>query len=257
MDGTSGKKIQATQNSLDVLEEIYRQRGCSLSVLADNLTLSKSTLHAHVKTLQERGYVVEENGEYRTGLMALTLGGYVQTAGKYGKLYQVAKPEVDDLAEQTGERAQITVEQDGVGYFLYQARGARAVVVDTHIGSRVHLHSTAAGKSILAHVSEQRREEILGSEPLPKDTSNTLTSKDDLLDELDKINQSKYATDWEERIPGICCVATPIVADDGTVFGALSISIPKKRASEELCEEEIPDMLINSARVISLNVLYS
>ena len=46
--------------------------------------------------------MVEEDGGYRTGLMALTIGGYGQIAGKYVKLYRVAESEEDELAEQTG-----------------------------------------------------------------------------------------------------------------------------------------------------------
>ena len=55
------------------------------------------------------------------------------------KLYNVAQPEIQELAEKTGEYANLVIEKHGLGTFLYKAEGPNAVKFDTFDGHRVHL----------------------------------------------------------------------------------------------------------------------
>jgi DNA-binding IclR family transcriptional regulator len=253
---TKPNRIKTSETIFDIINCVRENELSTVTGIADQSDTSKSTVHAHLHTLCDLGYLVEEDGSYRLGLPFLTLGGDVQQTGLYGKLYRISKPEIDELTETTGERAQIVVEENGYGFYLYQSLGDRAVQADTFIGSRTPLHSTAAGKVFLAYISNERAEEIINRHGLSADTDDTITDRDQLYERLDRIQERGYAFDREERIPGICCVAAPVMAQD-TVYGSVSVSLPRKRSDEEFFQQRLPDLVTSAAQVISLNAKYS
>jgi len=127
------------------------------------------------------------------------------------EIYKIAKPEIDRLAEETGELANLLVEEHGLGSYLHRARGQDAVQVEAHVGTRVYLHSTALGKAILGHMPADRRDEILDRHGLPERTPRTTTEREELLAELETVREQGYAFDNGERFGGasLCCRAGP------------------------------------------------
>jgi hypothetical protein len=97
------------------------------------------------------------------------------------KIYQVAKPEVDELASGTGEHANLMIEEHGRGVFLYKAQGDDAVQLDTHAGMRVPLHTTALGKAILAHSPSETVDAIVERHGLQQVTDQTITTREALM----------------------------------------------------------------------------
>jgi DNA-binding IclR family transcriptional regulator len=57
--------------------------------------------------------------------------------------------------------ANLLVEEHGRGTYLQRTWGDQAVQVEAHVGTRVSLHSTALGKSILAYLSDVRVDRII------------------------------------------------------------------------------------------------
>lgn len=252
-EGASNGQVKATRLSLAILDEIRRRDGAGVTELATHFDCSKSTIHSHLRTLSDEGYLVNGGGHYSIGLKPLQLGGHARVKHQ---LYQVAKDEVDELAEDTGESSKIIVEEDGKGVYLYQARAKQAVTTDSHVGTHVYLHSTAVGKCILAHLDESRRNEILDEHGLPQVTANTVTERATLDSRLDRIRDRGVAFDDGERIAGLRCVAAPITAGD-EVLGAISVSGPKKRIDDETFRTTLPELVRDTARIIEINVTYS
>lgn len=245
--------VKATRVSFDVVEALRQLDGAGVSEVASYLDLPKSTVHDHLRTLQQLELVVNENGSYETGMRFLEYGGY---ARKRKKIFEVARPEVEKLAKQTGEHSNLMVEEHGKGTFLYKAEGDDAVQLDTYNGYRVNLQTTALGKTILAHMPEDRVMEILDRHGLPQVTERTVTDVDELLDQLEAIREQGFARDFEERVQGMHCVAAPILRDD-EVLGAVSVSGPKSRMQGTRFEEEIPRQVTRTANVIEVNMAYS
>ncbi|PSQ05486.1 IclR family transcriptional regulator, partial [Halobacteriales archaeon QS_5_68_33] len=65
-----------------------------------------------------------------------------------------------------------------------------------------------------------------------------------------------YGIDNEENIEGLRCVAAPVRTDDG-VLGAISMSGPSSRFTEERLHGELSDYVQRSANVIELNTKFS
>jgi DNA-binding IclR family transcriptional regulator len=254
MAGNDTATIGATETTLRILETLKQLDGAGVTEVATRLDLPKSTVHNHVSTLLRNEYVVKEGDTYRVGLQFLEFGEYIRNRMP---IYDVARPEVERLATESGELSNLLVEEHGKGVYLCRAKGSQAVRLDTYAGMRVHLHCTALGKAILAYLPEERVREIVDTHGLPSRTETTITDEDALRDELDSIRERGYAYDEEERLAGLRCVAAPIKNLEGNALGAISVSGPTSRMKGPRFDEEVPEQLISTANVIELNLNYS
>jgi DNA-binding IclR family transcriptional regulator len=250
----AGTMVKTARTTFRILEAIKERDEVTATELTEAFPLSKSSIHNYLKTLEHDGYVVREGNAYRVGLRLLGLGGY---ARHKQRIYQSATEEVTKLAEETGEMANLLVEEHGRGIYLHRANGENAVKSDSYIGHRVYLHNTALGQAILAHLSRERVEEILDRHGLPATTENTVTDRDVLFERLERVREEGVAFDDEARLVGLRCVATPIVDKDGEVEGAISVSGPTSRFRGERYRTELPERLRSAANVIELNINYT
>lgn len=251
---SSGTPVQAARTTFEIIDTLRELNGAGVSELAAKLDRPTSTIHDHLRTLENDEYLTNEDGVYYVGARFLELGERVRSRMK---VYTVARPEVDNLAEQTGEHANLMIEEHGLGVFLYRARGADAVRLDTHAGMRVPLQTTALGKTILANRPREEVTGILDRHGLPRVTAHTTTDQDELFEELERVSERGYAFDDEERITGMRCVAAPIVNSEGRAIAAVSVSAPKSRMLGDDFGGDMLDQVVRSANVIEINITHS
>jgi len=245
--------VKATAFSFDIIETIHERGEATLPEVVDRFDKPKSTVHDHLTTMEEMGYLVKEGRHYRPSVRFLKLGGRIRSQFP---LFEVAESEVRDLAIETGEHANLMIEENGKGVFLYKVKGRQSVNLDTYEGMEVSLHTTALGKTILAELPPERCDAIVERHGLEQITPNTITDRETLVEELDRIRERGYAIDDEERIPGIRCVAAPVISD-GRVVGAVSISAPRSRMDGDRFEKEIPDEVLRTANIIEVNLQHA
>jgi len=253
--GTTAKNpIKSTETTFQIVEGLQTLDGAGVSELADHTDLPRSTVHNYLSTLEQEEYVFKEDDEYHVGIRFLELGAHARNRRQ---IYEIAKPEIARLAEETGELANLLVEEHGRGTYLQRARGTDAVKVEAHVGTRVPLHTTALGKAILSHLPEERVEEIVDVHGLEPATTGTVANREDLFAELDAIRDRGYAFDDEERLDGLRCVAAPILSNDERVLGAVSVSGPSHRIRGDRFRETLPNTILETVNVIELNVTYA
>lgn len=245
--------IKGAVRTVDILTALKELDGAGTTELADYLDLAKSNVHNYLSTLYQEGYVRKDGTTYHVGLRLLELGAY---ARQQRPVYEVAKPELRTLAKETGERVNLMVEEHGMGTYLCFEAGIQAVKVDAYVGSRVHLHNTALGKAILAHLAEDRVREILDRHGMPRTTEHTITDRTELFNELADVRDRGAAFDREERLKNLRCVAAPVLSKNERIEGAISVSGPKTRFGKERFEEELPKRLQQAVDVIELNLTY-
>ena len=245
--------VKTAQTTFRLIEALKQLDGATTTELSDHLGLPKSSTHNYLRTLEHEGYVVHTDGRYEVGLRFLDLGAY---AREREHLYTVAKPELSKVAEKTGEHVNLLVEEHGRGIFIYRAQGDDAVSIDSYTVQCVQLHTTALGKTILAHLPADRVDEIIERYGLGSKTEHTITDEETLESELETIRQQGVAHDREERIKGLRCVALPILSD-GRIEGAVSVSGPTSRMDESRIESEIIPELEHAANIIELNQTHS
>jgi DNA-binding IclR family transcriptional regulator len=252
-DPSTGGLIGATKTSFGIVEHLRSNGAAGVSEVATALGVSKSTAHNHLQTLARLGYVIQTDDGYDLSLKFLDLGDH---ARKRHALYHASISEMDDLVEAVGERGQVMVEENGRGVYIYQVKTEQGVQTDSHIGTTVDLHTTAVGKSYLAFCDEATRDRLLGDN-LSELTSNTISDREALLDDLEAIRERGHAFNDEERITGMRAVGAPILSDDDSVLGAISVSGPTTRFKGEWYRQEVPEMVMQAARIIGIRATYS
>lgn len=247
----SSRRVQSDLKLIRILDSLKGSDGKTITELADELGLAKSTVHAHVHTLADEGYLIQSGRRFHLSLRMLDFGGSVQE--RY--LDELIRQKVDMLAIETQERAQFVVEEQGVGVHLYCSFGENAVQTNVWIGRHFPLHISAAGKAILAHLPEERRESILQTDPVAF-TDHTITDVDELRNELAEIRENKYAINQQESTRGLRAIGVPIEHECEGVIGAISISGPIHRIEGDVLHEEMPSQLLGVTNEIELKLAF-
>lgn len=252
-DGDDGAGVQSTRTSFEVIHALQELGPARLSEIATHLDLAESTTHRHLRTLQDLRYVSRDGERYQIGLRFSRLGRAAQTRDP---AYEMAKPHVQTLAEETAERAQFVVEDHGLGIYLHVETGERGVLVGFGVGRQIHLHGSSSGKAILANYPREYVDDIVDRWELPALTENTITDREELYEELETVRERGIAFNCEEHVSGVNGTAVP-VKRDGDVLGALAVAGPSNRLTGEWFEEELPDMMLATANELELNLTYS
>ncbi|MFC6723569.1 IclR family transcriptional regulator [Halobium palmae] len=234
----------------EIIDTLQQHEEMGVTELADAIDRPQSVVHNHLATLREIEYVVKRDSKYRIGLRFLKQGEIVRNRMP---LYEEGKPVVSRLASETNELITLIVEEHGQGIYLEVDQSGSEINFPAIPGTRTKLHCSAAGKTILAHLSEERVDEIIERHGLPAQTSNTITSKEALFEELEVIRERGYAYDRQEFREGMRSIAAPLFDESNEILGGLSIAGPTHRLHDERLESELPDLLLQSVNVVELN----
>lgn len=252
---TRSPPIKSVDTAFRIVETVKEEDGVRVGELATLLNLPESTVSDYLVTLRTNQYLVKEGNTYRIGLRFLELGDH---ARNFRNIYQSAKRKIDSLATKTGDLVHLSVEENGLGVIIYEREGVQAVSLDTYVGRRVHLHSTALGKAMLAYMPDAKVEEIIDRFGLPLATSETITDETELYAELATIRDRGYAISNGERIEGLGCIAVPIRdTSEQTVLGAVSVCEPTSKLENNEFQEKIPRQVKEEVNRIELDIRYS
>lgn len=250
----SPNTVKSVEVALRIIEALKEQGGMGVTELATELDLPKSTTHRYLKTLTENEYLVKEGTTYDIGLRFLGIGEYSRARRRE---FQMVKQKVKEIADETGEKAQFIVEEHGKAVYVYQDTGEKAVKLGWGEGARLDLHSTAAGKAIMAEWPEERVQQYIETHGLPELTSHTITDREKLFEELEQTRERRYGINEQEHVDGLIALAVPVHSSPDTVIGALSVGGPLDRLQDEWREEEVVSLLLGMSNELELNLRYS
>ena len=244
-------RIQAVQTSFEIIDLILELNDARLVDLENRLDKPKSTIFDYLLTLEHLGYITKRNGSYQVSLQFLDIGTQVR---EQMSIVEAAKPQLRKLAHESGENASLMIEEDGTGIIVDTAESDDSTQIGVRPGKRLSLHTSAAGKAILANLPDDRVDAIIGSHGLIARNENTITDPVLLRDELERIREQKYATNQAERRRGTYGVAAPIRCEDGVV-GAVTIYGPAHDI--ESAVGELSNMALRAANIIEITLDYS
>ena len=244
--------VSTVYTSGRIVRELVGGRKAGITELADELDLSKGSVHNHLVTLERLGVVVSTDGRYGLGLGFLDIGMSVRDGMA---LYQLARSEVEGLAESTGESTSLVVAEGGQAVHAAvedPERNSRRI----RLGSRLPLHATAAGKLILAYRPRGAVENYVETHGLERHTDRTLQSPTNLREELQSITDRGLAFDRGEFDADMRSVAAPIRREDRTeeLAGVLAVQGPAERLSGKRLEEDLPGLVLSAAKRIELDL---
>lgn len=227
------RTVKTADTLLSVINSLQQLDGAGVTELAEHLGLAKSTVHDHLATLREHGYVIKDENTYYLSLRFLDHGTY---ASNRLSIQDAIEPSIERLAEDTEEAVWFTMEENGELVYLFRAIGERGIDLICRPGSRVPIHTTAAGKAILANYSNEQVRDIAGERKLTTRTPKTVTDLNTLLDDLEAIRDGSVAITRGEDYLDVTSVAATVSVSGQTV-GAVSVSGPTLRFPENQLKE--------------------
>ncbi|HVW44797.1 MAG TPA: IclR family transcriptional regulator [Amycolatopsis sp.] len=207
---------------LDLLQQSVD--GISLNTVVEVTGMPKSSAYRYLWTLEQHRYVERDE---ETGLCRLGLGFLGMQSRHLELLRECARPWLEKLRDDFGETANLGVLDSDRIIYVDIIESRRGVRLAASRGDRDPLHSTALGKAIAAHMSEDRVRDVLGRSGMPGRCSNTITSVDEYLAELAGVRELGYAVDDLENDADGRCVAVPLLGT--SIPAAISLSAPAAR----------------------------
>lgn len=250
MDEQESGRIKAVSRFSEIVKLLREDEPLRSRDVADEIGVAKSTAHAYLATMEDLEYVVQKSDGYSLSLKFLDYGMLERDRLR---VVQRAQGAVEQLASDTSEAVYLVVEEHGQAVYVDFALGNRAVKTHARIGTRAPLHSLASGKAILAHLAEERVEEIIDNHGLPAQTENTIRSKEALHEELEATWERGYAINEHEANVGTRAVGAPIVLGD-EVVAAIAVAGPANRITEDRLEDELLGEVLATANEIELTL---
>jgi DNA-binding IclR family transcriptional regulator len=234
---------QQIQRALDVIEAIAEApRGLTLTELAQELGLPKSSVLRLVANLEMRRYVEQDqNNRYRIGLRVFSIGG---RALADNILRTCARPYLEDLALRVGESTYLAILDQEQALYIDRIESPMPVRSHSPIGSHRPLSVTAVGKVLLAGMGPAAAADILSSR-----AGSGSPAPDDLDQRLRRIAVDGYAIDVGEYDEGLTCIAAPIRDSHGDVIAALGLSGPSWRIPDDRLPTVVGLLIVNAQGV--------
>lgn len=250
------KTNQSLEKALQIIEVMANSKiPMRLSDISESLSLPASTVLRFLNTLAAFDYVYQdpETLKYRLSLKFCRIGNLVSS--QYS-IREVVNPYLIKLSEECGESACLAIEDDMSVVYIDSVDGPDSLLrTMQRIGKVAPLHSTGVGKLLLLNYSEERLDEMIERKGLPVLTTNTISTKEELIEELEKIKIQKYALDDEECEIGVKCIAYPLRDYTGKIVASISVSGPTSRMNS-VKMHQISKLLEDTSSKISKELGY-
>jgi IclR family transcriptional regulator, KDG regulon repressor len=228
--------VQSLSRAFAILEAVARHReGIGLAELSKLVGLHNSTAFHLAKTMVSLGYIRQERDSkrYRVGrpLFALAASALDEI-----EMVNVATPIMEELSRETGESSHFAVRMGDAVVVIARTSGPGAFQLTDRVGVVRPAHCTALGKIILAALRPDQLKRFLERVELVPSTKKSITEPSVLLREIAEVRRSAIAFDDGEFNPEVRCVAVPIYNFTGDVVGALGISGPVWRMTDQILQ---------------------
>ena len=226
------ESIRAVERALDVLSCFSsRTPELTMTQIADQIGISKSTVHRLLGTLEKRRFVQRDSatGAYALGIRPLQMA-YLTL--EHNDLRQLTTPFVRRLCDLYKENVDISVLDDADVVFVNHLEGPQRVKVAATTGQRLPAFATASGRAILAYLPTDEVQRVL-ARGLPRYTQYTPLTAEQVLDDLRLIREQGFAFSEQEYEEGIDAVAAPILDGSNRPFAAVAIVGPAYRLTRD------------------------
>ncbi len=223
--------LYRAMNLIEILSDY--PEGWSISQLAEEMDIPTNSVFRILKTLVDKGYVVQRQKSYLLTSKLYHVGAKIY---EESSLLERVLPHMRALRDETKETVVVGVLHDAMGVVLEQTPGLFPVKVVVEIGYQFPLYCTAPGKSFLAHLPIHERKELLADCSYEAKTKHTITSYDAMAIELSGISRLGYSIDLEESDYHVNCVSSPILNMQRRPIAALWITAPKNRLTKSRCK---------------------
>jgi DNA-binding IclR family transcriptional regulator len=221
------KGVATLERALAILGTFEASPSQSLAEISRRTGLYKSTLLRLLSTLEKFGYVGQQSdGAYHVGVAALHLGSLYQ---RWVQPAELIFPQLRRLVTETGESASFNVQEGELRVCVYRVDSPQKVRDHVRVGDLLPLERGAAGRVMLAFGQQATDAQWAG------------------------LRESCFCVTRGEIEPDTAAAAVPVFASGDVLEGALAITGPAFRFSDEKVEAmRLP--LLRAALEVSRNL---
>jgi IclR family transcriptional regulator, KDG regulon repressor len=226
------ESVRAVERALDILL-CFSQDGPALSLthIAEQAGIHKSTVHRLLATLESRRFVCRDRatGMYRLGFRFIEMASLVL---QDVDLRRWARPYLQQLGAECGETIDLAVLDGAHVIYLDVVESPQRVKIAAAVGQRLPASCTASGKAFMAYLPDDEVRNIL-DKGLTKHTEHTLLSVGDLHEDLRRTRERGFAISEQEFEDDIHAIAAPILDANRYPVAAIAIVGPSFRLPHE------------------------
>jgi len=240
----AARQVESVQRAIDVLNSLAEARvELGTNEIARRTGVNVSSISRLLSTLTTAGLVqyVPSSGRYRLGIRIMQLAN---AARDNLDVRQLARPFLEELSELTGETSTLSLPavHDLVTIdFVSSTRSVRSVA---QIGRNSVAHATAVGKVLLAWGGS------LPDGELTRYTENTITDRDALAVEIERVRDRGWAQAVGEREDELNAVGVPVPDRAGELVAVLGVQGPSGRFTPRAMRAAI-DPLVERAQALA------
>ncbi len=243
LNGFSGDPnfMLSLARGLTVLEAFSeRKRPLTISQVAQRTQLSRASVRRCLYTLEQLGYVSQQDGHFALRPRVLHLGhAYFSSTS----LVLLAQPVLDNLSASIRETCALAILDGTDILYLVRSEVQRVLTHSLGMGSRLPAYCTSTGRLLLAHQPEPVLEAFFEHAELRPRTLQTKVSRPELEESFARARAQDYIVIDEELEPGLRAIAVPVRAVTGAVVAGISVSVKADRVSEtEMVARLLPPM---------------
>lgn len=243
--------IESVANAGRLLALFKERRELRLSDVAESLSVSPSTAHRLLTTLEVSELVVQNANTrcYEPGpeLMAIA-HALLPTETRWS----FARPYLEQLCERVGETVSLAILQGPVVVFVESVESEAPVRVGSRLGAVMPAHCTSVGKLLLSQLTEEKLLETYPSEELVQANEKSIATRRELQTQLSKAAKRGYATNFGEGEPGISGVAVLVEAKTRPTY-ALAVAAPSERLAQTRVKELLNELRVTASALAELS----
>lgn len=223
-----GAFVQSLERGLLVIRALNAPEPRALSDVARATSISRAAARRFLLTLEQLGYVRQTSGRFALTPRVLELGyAYLSSL----TLPEVAQPHLQRLVEQVQESSSVSVLDGDDVVYVARVPTRRIMSVTISVGTRFPAYATSMGRVLLAGLPDDEVDATLARADLRELTARTITSVDDLRDEIERVRRQGYAIVDEELEAGLRSIAAPVRDAAGAVSAAVNLSAQASRTT--------------------------
>lgn len=241
--------VQSFARGLSVIRAFGEQRPqMTLSEVAAATGLTRAGARRILLTLEHLGYVMSDGRKFRLTPKILDLGYAYLSASP---LWALAEPEMEALADHTGESCSISVLEGTDIVYVLRVATHKIMRVNLAVGSRLPAWATSMGRVLLGGLPQAQSDAILAASNIKQHAVLTVTDIQQLRQIISRDRTLGYSYVSQELEDSLRSIAAPIIDRTGTVIAAINISGMVNRNSEQQMLETFLPRLLKTAQTIS------
>lgn len=223
-------------------------RPASLDELAAAVGVHKTTVLRLLRTMAQEHFV------FRDGSHRYHLGARIHELSSRGldqrEVRGIAAPHLARFNREHGRTTHLSELSGDEIVYIDKLESHDNIRMASRIGLRGPVHSTAAGKVLVADLPEPELDALLARLTFPRRTPNTITDAAAYRAELAQVRELGWGHDGEENEPSINCIGAPVRDATGRVVAAVSVSVPDIVMTDEQLRTLLP-LLMGVVEAIS------